>query len=122
MQGLMMMIQEKIKYLFTGYFSLIMATGALSIASSFLGFSFISHLLLYINIFFFFSLSLLVTYRCIFFFDRVRKDIMSHEKGPGFFTLIAGTNVLGSQIIIIKEWYLFAFILWIIGILLWIII
>src|SRR5699024_7814309 len=121
-QGLIRMIKEKIKYLFTGYFSLIMATGALSIASSFLGISKTSHFLLYLNILFFLSLSLLVIYRSIFFFDKVKQDLMSHEKGPGFFTIVAGTNVLGSQMIVIKEWYLCAFILWMVGILLWIII
>lgn len=118
----MLIIQEKIKYLFTGYFALVMATGALSIASSFLGFSLVSHLLVYCNLFFYFILSLFIIIRCIYYFDLVKKDLMNHLKGPGFFTLVAGTNVLGSQLIVIKEWYIFDFTLWIIAILLWIVI
>ena len=47
--GMMKFIRRKAENLFTGYFSLVMATGALSIAFQLLGFSIISRTLLYVN-------------------------------------------------------------------------
>src|SRR5699024_9324992 len=44
------------------------------------------------------------------------------EKGPGFFTLVAGTCVFGSQIFIVKDYEWIPFFLWIVSILLWVIV
>ncbi|MFC4388819.1 tellurite resistance/C4-dicarboxylate transporter family protein [Gracilibacillus marinus] len=113
---------KKIKYLFTGYFALVMATGALSIASHLLGFTRVSMGLLYINTVFIIILAALVLSRVLFFFPNVKKDITSHLQGPGFFTLVAGTNVYGSQLVIILGEYSIALKLWLIAIILWIVI
>jgi len=34
-------------------------------------------------------------------FDRVRADITDHSRGAGFFTVVVGTCVLGSQLFIV---------------------
>jgi tellurite resistance protein TehA-like permease len=40
-------------------------------------------------------------------------------RGPGFFTVIAGTCVLGSQLLIVAGRYQVAMVLWVLGLLLW---
>jgi hypothetical protein len=35
----------------------------------------------------------------VFFFSRVKADINNHVRGPGFFTVVAGTCVLGSALL-----------------------
>lgn len=106
--------------LFSGYFALVMATGALSIGTYLLGIGIIPNVFLWINIIAFCSLWLLTIVRLIFFFPKLRADVTSHTLGPGFFTLVAGTNVFGSELIIVANKPIIAFYLWILGILLWI--
>ncbi|WP_018934367.1 tellurite resistance/C4-dicarboxylate transporter family protein [Gracilibacillus lacisalsi] len=118
----MSVLKEKIKHLFTGYFALVMATGALSIASHLLGFIKISQMLLFCNIIFYTVITILTIVRVIFYFRNVKEDLTSHLKGPGFFTLVAGTNVFGSQLVILEEMYSVAVILWMCSIALWVVI
>src|SRR5699024_12699671 len=56
------------------------------------------------------------------FFPNVIADLTSHANGPGFFTLIAGTCVFGSQLIIVAKQYAIARYLWFLAIFLWVII
>jgi tellurite resistance protein TehA-like permease len=108
--------------LFPGYFAVVMATGALSIASHLLGMFLISKILLFFNVVAYFVLWFFTLFR-IFRFSRLFiADLTSHSKGAGFFTLIAGTCMFGSQLIIISHAYSIAFFLWLIGIILWILI
>src|SRR5699024_5431608 len=83
-------------------------------------FSVISILLLYINTIAYIALWGLTLIRLFKYFPRFRKDMMSHEKGPGFFTLVAGTCVFGSQIYIVTDNEWLPLILWVLGIFLWV--
>lgn len=105
-----------------GYFALIMATGALSIAANALGFRFIALSLLYFNVAAYLVLSLLTIIRAVRYFQRLASDLVNHTKGPGFFTLVAGTCILGSQLINVVKMPTVALIMWYWGIFLWIII
>lgn len=105
--------------LFPGYFAMVMATGALSIATFLLGMHTISKSLLYFNIVAYVVLWVFTIIRLIWYFPRVIKDLTSHALGPGFFTLIAGTCVFGSQLVIIANNYELATFLWFLGIFLW---
>ncbi|HEX6190292.1 MAG TPA: tellurite resistance/C4-dicarboxylate transporter family protein, partial [Pyrinomonadaceae bacterium] len=58
----------------------------------------------------------------IFFFPRVRADIADHVRGPGFFTVVAGTSVLGSQFVIVVGQSGVAAVLWLAALLFWLII
>lgn len=120
--GLWTFIRWKAENLFTGYFSLVMATGALSIACHLLGLSLISRSLLYVNAAAFIILWFFTLIRLFCFFPLLKADLTSHTRGPGFFTLIAGTCVFGSQLIIVDGRYAAAFMLWPLGIALWLII
>ncbi|HEX7334589.1 MAG TPA: tellurite resistance/C4-dicarboxylate transporter family protein [Pyrinomonadaceae bacterium] len=108
--------------LFPGYFALVMATGIISIACFLLQMTTISIVLLVINIVAYVVLWLLLLSRLLFFFSRVKADIQDHVRGPGFFTVVAGTCVLGSALLIVANRYLPAMVLWLAGIGLWIVI
>ncbi len=112
-------INGAIANLFPGYFALVMATGIVSIAAHFLEIKFFAWTLLIINIINFTILSLLNLIRLIRFFPKVRADIGDHTRGPGFFTVVAGTCVLGSQLLIVGGYSNAATILWYVGIFLW---
>lgn len=113
---------EKIKHLFPGYFSMVMATGALSIAMHLLGIPFVPRLLLHLNTCIYVTLWVLTLIRLIKYFPRVSKDLTSHSQGPGFFTWTAATCVYGSQWVIVAHNGKISTGLWIFGILLWVVI
>src|SRR5256884_9274107 len=106
--------------LFPGYFALVMATGIISIAAYLLEMRTPALALLAINIIAYAVLGLLLILRLIFFFSRIRADITDHVRGPGFFTVVAGTCVLGSQLIIVTGQYRVAAVLWFAALLLWV--
>ena len=108
--------------LFPGYFALVMATGIISIACFLLEMKTISIVLLVINIVAYIVLWLLLLLRLLFFFSRVKADIQNHVRGPGFFTVVAGTCVLGSALLIVAGRYRPAMALWFVGKSLWIVI
>jgi tellurite resistance protein TehA-like permease len=108
--------------LFPGYFALVMATGIISIACFLLGMKAISLVLLVINVVAYAVLSVLLVVRVLFFFSRVKADIQNHVRGPGFFTVVAGTCVLGSALLIVLDQHRAAMVLWCIGLALWIVI
>jgi len=82
----------------------------------------ISLVLLVINVIAYFVLCILLLIRSVFFFSRVKTDIQDHVRGPGFFTVVAGTCVLGSALLIVVDQYRPAMVLWFAGIGLWIVI
>jgi hypothetical protein len=47
------------------------------------------------------------------------RDLIDHKRGPGFFTIVAGTSVLGRQQIIIFGHYTAATVLWFLALPLW---
>lgn len=108
--------------LFPGYFALVMATGIISIACFLLGMKTIAIVLLVINIIAYVVLCSLLIFRLLFFFSRVKADMTDHVRGPGFFTVVAGTCVLGSALFIVVGRYLPALVLWVAGITLWVVI
>lgn len=108
--------------LFPGYFALVMATGIISIAAELLGMRTIAVALLVINIAAYVILWLLLLIRTVKFFPRIKGDIADHVRGPGFFTVVAGTCVLGSELIIVLGDYRIAVALWMAGLLLWLVI
>ena len=105
--------------LFPGYFALVMATGIISIACFLLEMRAISLVLLVIDVVAYVVLCLLLLLRLLFFFSRVKADIQDHVRGPGFFTIVAGTCVLGSALLIVMDRFRPALVLWFVGISLW---
>ena len=108
--------------LFPGDFALVMATGIISIACFLLEMKTLSLVLLVIDLVAYIVLCVLLLLRILFFFSRVETDIKDHVKGPGFFTVVAGTCVLGSALLIVVDRSVPATALWFAGIALWLVI
>lgn len=110
---------DTVGHLFPGYFAIVMATGATSIASGMLGYRTIAIALLATNCLAYAWLCLLTVIRLLWFSRLIAEDIVDHARGPGFFTLIAGTCILGAQFQILLSWSGVASAFWWAGTLLW---
>ena len=108
--------------LFPGYFALVMATGIISIAAHLLAMRTVALALLVINVVAYVVLWFLLGLRLVLFFPLVKKDIADHVRGPGFFTVVAGTCVFGSQLIIVLGRHGVAGFLWVAALALWLMI
>ncbi len=101
------------------YFGMVMATGIISIAAWRLGQPALARLLFALNIGVYAALWGLTLLRILRHPRRMFEDLTDHLRGPGFFTLVAGTSVLGSQFIIMTGDERTATLLWITALLLW---
>lgn len=101
--------------LFPGYFALVMATGIVSIAASLLELRPIAWALLAINLAAYAVLWALLLVRLLRYPAKLRADFTSHTRGPGFFTLVASTCVLGSQLLVVGGQVAAAAALWALG-------
>jgi tellurite resistance protein TehA-like permease len=107
------------EHLFPGYFALVMATGIVSVATFTLGMPLIARVLLFVNLGAYATLGSLLLVRIFRHFGRVLADLGDHSRGPGFFTLVAGTCVLGSQLVLVGGQTAAPRVLWSAGIVLW---
>jgi tellurite resistance protein TehA-like permease len=105
--------------MFPGYFAVVMATGIISTGTFLLGMKWLAWALLAINLVAYAVLCFLLVIRVTCFYPRVKADLTDHTRGPGFFTLVAGTCVLGSQLLIVTGRHQEAMFLWFLGLLLW---
>lgn len=110
---------EGLRTLHPAYFALVMATGIVSIAAKLLGMPRIALALLVVNAAAFVILWLVTLARIIHFPREVFADLIDHQRGVGFFTAVAATSVLGSQIVILLQGNRIAFALWIMTLALW---
>jgi tellurite resistance protein TehA-like permease len=108
-----------VEHLAPSYFALVMATGIVSIAAHVLQFPRVAWTLLAVNIGAYAVLTVMLVIRLLVYFPRVLEDLNSHARGPGFFTVVAGTCVLGSEILVLTGDGGAAHLLWIAGIVLW---
>lgn len=113
------MVQDGIRDLFPAYFALVMATGIISIACRLLGMDFLAFPLFYLNQLFYVVLWLMTIVRIVRHPARLLGDLSNHRLGTGFLTIVAGTNVLGSQFVILASNQTVALSLWILGLALW---
>lgn len=112
-------IENGIRDLFPAYFALVMATGIISIGCHLLRMDFLAFPLFYLNQFFYIVLWLLTLARLFRYPARFIDDLSNHRLGAGYLTLVAGTNVLGSQFAILASNQTIAFLLWVLGLALW---
>lgn len=90
-----------IKEFSVGYFALVMATGIISIGSFLLKMNVIAYVLLWFNLVVFLVLLFLLFTRLILYYHEVKEDLMDHQKGPLFFTIIAASCILGTQVVLL---------------------
>lgn len=108
--------------LFPGYFALVMATGIVSIAAHLLELGAIAGGLLAFNLVAYTVLTVLLAARLVWFPRRALDDLRSHGRGPGYFTVVAATCVLGSQLGIVGHNTPLARVLWMVGIVQWVVV
>ncbi|HEX6943322.1 MAG TPA: tellurite resistance/C4-dicarboxylate transporter family protein [Gemmatimonadaceae bacterium] len=112
-------LSEVVESLSPGYFALVMATGIVSLATHFLDLEAAAAVLFWINVVAYGVLCLLTLARLTLHRRRITADLSDHARGPGFFTLPAGTCVLGAQFVVLRGQPHVATILWFTGIALW---
>jgi len=112
-------VKQGVCDLFPGYFALVMATGIVSIAAHLLQMEIVAQVLFQFNKVAYAILCILILARLLFYVRRLVSDLADHARGPGFFTLVAGTCVLGSQFVILAGDHTTALVLWSLGFALW---
>jgi tellurite resistance protein TehA-like permease len=81
-----------------GYFALVMATGILSVGMHLEGVGVLSDALLVVCAASFVVLAVLTVFRFVLYPTAVVEDFTDPRRGFGFFTFVAGTNVLGVRL------------------------
>ena len=90
-------LTRAVESLTPGYFALVMASGIISVGMRLEGFELLSTLLLVVCAAAFLTLLALTTWRFLAFRSAVNDDFMDPRRAFGFFTFVAGTNVLGVR-------------------------
>jgi tellurite resistance protein TehA-like permease len=96
--GLSERVHQGLEGLTPGYFALVMASGIISVGMKFEGFAAISWVLLVISASAFAILFYLTAWRFIAYRQATNDDFNDPRRGFGFFTFVAGTNVLGVRL------------------------
>ncbi len=115
-----MSVQEKLwlKDLYPGYFAMTMATGIISIALDFQGYSIISEVLLILAILTWFVLTFLYTWRLFRFPKAVIENLTNPKTTFIFFTFVAATNICGI-LVFHKGFIQLAIACWVVSFLYW---
>ena len=108
--------------LFPGYFALVMATGVISIACYLFELSVWASWLFYINVAAYGVLVVLNVARLVWYPSRFWADLTDLAKGPAFFTVVAGTGVLGTQVWMFYSNFSVAFSLLVVAFALWVVV
>jgi tellurite resistance protein TehA-like permease len=111
--------QSALREMHPAYFAMAMATGIVSVACHLLGLQFLAIALFGLNIVIYLGLWFLMAMRLALYPRRVVEDLISHGRGLGFFTTVAGTCVLGTQVLLVGHSPRIATALWVLGIVLW---
>ena len=107
------------KSLHPAYFAMVMATGIVSLAAHLVGPRWLAVSLLALNVVFAAVLAALTVARVVRHRDQVMADLLHHGRSVGFFTTVAATAVLGSQVLAISQAWRAAAALWFLAIALW---
>jgi tellurite resistance protein TehA-like permease len=113
-------LKRRLGTLHPAYFALVMATGIVSIACHLFRLDALADALFLVNIAAYGVLWVLYLARMLWFFDQFAADWFSHQRGFGFFTVVAATNVLGSQVLVLADNQPLAVGLWWFGLGLWV--
>ena len=101
-------------------FGMVMATGIVSIASNMLGLRGIARALFALNVFVYVLMWVLNAARLYWYPRLYFRDMVDHLRGPGFFTIVAATSVLGAQFLLQANDFRTGFALWCVAVATWI--
>jgi tellurite resistance protein TehA-like permease len=114
-------VKETLADLNPAYFAIVMATGIVSTASKHLGMPVIAQALFWLNIALYLTLCGLYLARLVYHGGRFLADLEDHKRGVGFFSMVAATCVLGTQVVLVEGGRRPALCLWALGIALWLV-
>lgn len=118
-ETMMARLKRSVENLHPAYFAMVMATGVVAIAANWFRLRWIAVPLGLLNVVAFVVLSVMTGARVLFYPSAFWRDLTDHTRGVGFFTIVAGTGVLGTQSILIFGHYRAATVLWFASIVLW---
>jgi tellurite resistance protein TehA-like permease len=101
-------------------FGIVMATGIVSVGAHLQGLALAARGLFALNIAFFAGLWLLTALRLWLHAGRFFADLIDHRRGPGYFTMVAGSAILASQCLLIAGAERAAIALFAVAALLWV--
>jgi tellurite resistance protein TehA-like permease len=110
-----------LRNLLPAYFALVMATGIVGVGAFEEGMPVVGVVLLWVNTVAFVVLWALTLIRIVAFPAAFLRDFSDFERGPGYFTIVAGTAVLGCQWLIIYGATRLALALWLLAVPLWVV-
>jgi tellurite resistance protein TehA-like permease len=102
------------------YFGMVMATGIVSLAAHLLAMPGLARALFGLNVALYVALWVLSALRMVRYPRRFFGDMVDHLRGPGFFTAVAATSVLGSQFVLLAADDRAGTVLWALAVALWI--
>lgn len=108
-----------LRQLSPAYFGMVMATGIVSLAAERIGLHLVSRVLFAIGLLTYLVLWGLNFARVIRYPREYFADMIDHLRGPGFFTMVAASSILGSQMVLLADEILAGFVLWGVAVTLW---
>jgi tellurite resistance protein TehA-like permease len=109
-----------LKTLSPAYFGMVMATGIVSLAADQIGLPVVAWALFAIASLAYLVLWVLTVLRIRHHRARFFADMIDHLSGPGFFTIVAASSILGSEFVLLAQSMVAGFALWGIALILWI--
>lgn len=100
----MQRVRLAVEGLTPGYFALVMASGIISVGTKLEGFELLSTSLLVVSACSFAVLLCLTLWRFIAYRSAIKDDFLNPRRAFGFFTFVAGANVLGVRLAM-EGWY-----------------
>lgn len=101
------------------WFGMVMATGIVSIAAWQHGLLLLAQALFTLNAGVYALLWLLYLLRLLRHPSEVARDLADHMASPGFFTAVAASGVLGSEVLLLAGAERIAVLLWVVAVVLW---
>jgi tellurite resistance protein TehA-like permease len=101
------------------YFGIVMATGIVSLAAHLQAMPGLARSLFLLNIALYVALWVLCALRMLHYPRRFLGDMVDHLRGPGFFTAVAATSILGCQFVLLAANDHAGAALWAVAVVLW---
>jgi tellurite resistance protein TehA-like permease len=108
------------KHLSPAYFALVMATGIVSIGAWNFQFLALAVTLFVFNLIAYTVVAGLTALRAIIYPRLFFTDLVDHQIGPGFFTAVAGSCILGAQLLLLEHSLAGAIVFLALGTMLWV--
>ncbi|MBU3028706.1 tellurite resistance/C4-dicarboxylate transporter family protein [Paracoccus marinaquae] len=113
------LLRPDVSRLSPAYFAMVMATGIVSLAADQIGLRGVAVALFAVAGIAYVVLWGLTLMRLLRHRARLLADMFDHLRGPGFFTMVAASSVLGSEFVLLADRPAAAFVLWGVAAFLW---